>query len=159
MSVFFFASLTLWTGVGLCNKLVRNPHKAPIMQDDTLQMQKWKSASLVKAYAQLLCNMEAKLFLDIVNWASQSMSEVVSYHAQATQTRVPNQPSTWVVQSSTLLLWYARALALPCFVCSTVGENAAVRWTRVHNQLATACWNSRATQWLKMQHTAKRIWF
>ena len=96
--------------------LFETPTRLPSCKMTYLQMQKWKAASLVKAYAQFLCNMEAKLLLGVVKWASQSMSEVVSYHVQATQTRVPNQPSTWVVQSSTLLLWYARALA-PAMLC------------------------------------------
>ena len=41
---FFFASLTMWTGVGLCGKLVWNPRKAPIMQDDTSADAKMKSS-------------------------------------------------------------------------------------------------------------------
>ena len=43
---FFFASFTVWTGVGLCGKLVQNPHKAPIMQDDTPADAKMKSSQL-----------------------------------------------------------------------------------------------------------------
>ena len=36
------------------------------MQDETPADAKMKAASLVKAYAQLLCNMEAKLLLGVV---------------------------------------------------------------------------------------------
>ena len=58
---FFFASLTVWTGAGLRGKLVRNPHKAPIMQDDTSADAKMKSSQLSESICTISLQYGSKI--------------------------------------------------------------------------------------------------
>ena len=60
---FFFASLTMWTGVGLHGKLVQNPHKAPVMQYDTSVDAKMKSSQLSESICTISLQYGSKIIV------------------------------------------------------------------------------------------------